>query len=66
MAYSLAAADQMATARQWTLILYEDYIMRKNHTVEERLWAVLACLDDGQRLVDVAQEYRVEVQPLRV
>ena len=38
--------------------------MRKNHTVEERLRAVLACLDGGQRLGDVAQAHQVEVQTL--
>lgn len=40
-------------------------VMRKDHTVEERLRAVLTYLDDGQRLGDVAQEYQVEVQTLR-
>lgn len=40
-------------------------VMRKNHTVEERLQAVLACLDGGQRFGDVAQAYQVEVQTLR-
>lgn len=39
-------------------------VMRKDHTVEERLQAVLACLDGGQ-LVDVARGYQVEVQTLR-
>lgn len=39
--------------------------MRKNHTMEERLQAVLACLDGGQQLGDVAQAYQVEVQTLR-
>lgn len=39
--------------------------MRKNHTVEDRLQAVLACLDGGQQLGDVAQAYQVEVQTLR-
>lgn len=40
-------------------------VMRKNHTMEERLQAVLACLDGGQRLGDVAQAHQVEVQTLR-
>lgn len=40
-------------------------VMRKNHTVEERLQAVLACLDGGQQLGKVAQTYEVEVQTLR-
>ena len=40
-------------------------VMRKNHTVEERLQAVLACLDGGQQLGDVAQAYQVEVHTLR-
>jgi len=39
-------------------------VMRKDHTVEERLRAVLACLDGGQ-LVDVARAHQVEVQTLR-
>ena len=33
--------------------------------VEERLQAVLSCLDGGQPLGDVAQAYQVEVQTLR-
>lgn len=40
-------------------------VMRKDHTEEERLRAVLACLDGGQQLGDVAREYQVEVQTLR-
>ena len=39
--------------------------MRKDHTEEERLRAVLACLDGGQQQGDVAREYQVEVQTLR-
>ena len=39
--------------------------MRKDHTEEERLRAVLACLDGGQQHGDVAREYQVEVQTLR-
>ena len=40
-------------------------VMRKEHTVEERLQAVLSCLDGGRQLGDVAQAYQVEVQTLR-
>lgn len=40
-------------------------VMRKDHTEEERLRAVLACLDGGQQHGDVAREYQVEVQTLR-
>lgn len=40
-------------------------VMRREHTVEERLQAVLCCLDGGQPLGDVAQAYQVEVQTLR-
>lgn len=40
-------------------------IMRRDHTMEERLQAVLSSLDGGQRLGDVAQAYQVEVQTLR-
>lgn len=40
-------------------------VMRKDHTQEERLRAVLACLDGGQQHGDVAREYQVEVQTLR-
>lgn len=39
--------------------------MRKDHTVEERLQAVLACLDGGQRLGEAAQAHQVETQTLR-
>ena len=39
--------------------------MRKDHTEEERLRAVLACLDGGQQHGDVVREYQVEVQTLR-
>ena len=39
--------------------------MRKNRTVEERLQAVLACLDGGQQFGDVAQAHQVEIQTLR-
>lgn len=40
-------------------------IMRRDHTMEERLQAVLSSLDGGRRLGDVAQVYQVEVQTLR-
>ena len=40
-------------------------VMRKEHTVEERLQAVLSCLDGGQQLGDVAQAYQVEKATLR-
>lgn len=39
--------------------------MRKEHTVEERLQAMLSCLDGGQPLGDVAQAYQVEKATLR-
>lgn len=39
--------------------------MRRDHSMEERLQAVLSSLDDGRRLGDVAQAYQVEVQTLR-
>lgn len=39
--------------------------MRRDHTMEERLQAVLSSLDGGRRLGDVAQAYQVEVQTLR-
>lgn len=39
--------------------------MKKDHTEEERLRAVLACLDSGQQHGDVAREYQAEVQTLR-
>ena len=39
--------------------------MRREHTVEEQLRAVLSCLDGGQHLGNVAQAYQVEVQTLR-
>lgn len=39
--------------------------MRKEHTVEGRLQAVLSCLDSGQQLGDIAQAYQVKVQTLR-
>ena len=41
-------------------------IMRKGHTMEERLQAVLSCLDGGHRLSEVAQAYQVEPQTLRI
>ena len=40
--------------------------MRKGHTMEERLQAVLSCLDGGHRLSEVAQAYQVEPQTLRI
>ena len=40
-------------------------VMRKDHTVEERLRAVLACLEGGQALKEVARAHQVEVQTLR-
>ena len=40
-------------------------VMRKEHTVEERLQAMLSCLDGGQPLGDVAQAYQVEKATLR-
>lgn len=40
-------------------------VMRKDHTDEERLQAVLDCLEGGQRQRDVARKYQVEVQTLR-
>ena len=42
-----------------------DSVMRRNHTMEERLKAVLSCLDGGERLEDVAQAHQIEVQTLR-
>lgn len=39
--------------------------MRRDHSMEERLQAVLASLDGGRRLGDVAQAYQVAVQTLR-
>ena len=41
-------------------------IMRKGHTMEERLQAVLSGLDGGNRLSEVAQAYQVEPQTLRI
>lgn len=40
-------------------------IMRRDHSMEERLQAVLSSLDGVRRLGDVAQAYQVEVQTLR-
>lgn len=40
-------------------------IMRNDHTTEERLEAVLACLEGGRALKEAAQAYQVEVQTLR-
>ena len=40
-------------------------VMKKEHTVEERLQVVLSCLDGGQQLGDVAQAYQVEKATLR-
>lgn len=40
-------------------------VMRRNHTMEERLKAVLSCLDGGERPEDVAQAHQIEVQTLR-
>ena len=40
-------------------------VMKKEHTVEERLQAVLSCLDGEQQLGDVAQAYQVEKATLR-
>ena len=42
-----------------------DSVMRRNHTMEERLKAVLSCLDSGERLEDVAQAHQIEEQNLR-
>ena len=39
--------------------------MRQNHTMEERLQAVLAHLDGGKSLAEVAKAYQVEQQTLR-
>ena len=39
--------------------------MRNDHTTEERLEAVLACLEGGRALKEAAQAYQVEVQTLR-
>ena len=38
--------------------------MRNDHTTEERLEAVLACLEGGRALKEAAQAYQVEVQTL--
>ena len=40
-------------------------IMRNDHTIEERLEAVLACLEGGRTLQEVAQAHQVAVQTLR-
>ena len=40
-------------------------IMRNEHTIEERLEAVLACLEGGRALQEVAQAHQVAVQTLR-
>ena len=40
-------------------------IMRNDHTTEEQLEAVLACLEGGRALKEAAQAYQVEVQTLR-
>ena len=40
-------------------------IMRNDHTIEERLEAVLACLEGGRALQEVAQAHQVAVQTLR-
>jgi len=40
-------------------------IMRNEHTIEERLEAVLACLEGGRVLQEVAQAHQVAVQTLR-
>ena len=40
-------------------------VMKKEHTVEERLQVVLSCLDGGQQLGDVAQAYQVEKATLQ-
>ena len=39
--------------------------MRNDHTIEERLEAVLACLEGGRTLQEVAQAHQVAVQTLR-
>lgn len=39
-------------------------IMRRDHTTEERLQAVLSSLDGGRRLGNVAQAYQVAVRSL--
>ncbi len=39
--------------------------MRNEHTIEERLEAVLACLEGGRVLQEVAQAHQVAVQTLR-
>ena len=39
--------------------------MRNDHTIEERLEAVLACLEGGRALQEVAQAHQVAVQTLR-
>ena len=39
--------------------------MRNDHTIEERLEAVLACLEGGRALQEVARAHQVAVQTLR-
>lgn len=40
-------------------------VMRNDHTIEERLAAVLACVEGGQTLKETAQARQVTVQTLR-
>lgn len=40
-------------------------VMRKDHTTEERLAAVLACVDGKREISEVAQAYQVEKATLR-